>query len=73
LSYEHEILGNDEISIQIRNSNAKDFNLSGEFEPTSLLMQILEIDDVLEEKASPSTSDALAAMKAKMKGDKPAE
>ena len=48
LEYENEILGNDEISLMIKRSNAKDYNISGEFEYTSQLLQIADIEDIIE-------------------------
>jgi len=48
LEYENEILGNNEIASQIRKSNAKDFNLGGDFEFTNALLQLVEINDIKE-------------------------
>ncbi len=48
VEYENEILGDDEISNLIRKSNARDFNVSGEFEFAPALLQIAETSDIIE-------------------------
>lgn len=50
MAYQNEILGHDEISEQIRKSSAKDFNISGEFEWTNMLLQVSEMDNVVEKE-----------------------
>lgn len=53
ISYEHQILGSDDISESIRKSHARDFGLGSEFETLEALIEISRNEDIQErEKAT---------------------